>query len=251
GSELRYRIPHHREVSRGGWQGPQPAHPLAVGAWRAPSANTNYFAVESQIDRMAAAAGADPVSYRLEHLADDRAVRTLRTAAERFGEAIGPAPTSRGIGVAVTLEVGTWVAAIAQVDVDRESGTVRVERVVCAQDMGEVINPRGAVLQAEGGLIMGLGYVLAEEVRFEGGAIVDENFGSYRLPRFSWVPEIEVALVDNPGLAPQGGGEPSITTMGAVVANAVYDATGARVYHLPMTPARVKRALAEISKPSS
>ena len=243
GAELRYRIPHHREVSRGGWQGSQPGHPLGVGAWRAPSANTNYFAAESQIDRMAAAAGVDPVTYRLDHLADDRAVRTLRTAAERFGEELTAAPSGRGIGVAVTLEVGTWVATIARVAVDRETGAVQVERIVCAQDMGEVINPRGAVLQAEGGLTMGLGYVLAEEVRFEGGAVVDENFGSYRLPRFSWVPEIDVVLVDNPGLAPQGGGEPSITTMGAVVANAVFDATGARVYHLPMTPARVRRAL--------
>ena len=243
GSELRYRIPHHREVSRGGWQGPQPGHPLAVGAWRAPSANTNYFAVESQIDMMAAAAAVDPVTYRLDHLADDRAVRTLRAAVERFGGELEPAPSGRGIGVAVALEVGTWVAAIARVDVDRESGAVTVERIVCAQDMGEVINPRGAVLQAEGGLTMGLGYVLAEEVRFEGGAVVDENFGSYRLPRFSWVPEIDVVLVDNPELAPQGGGEPSITTMGAVVANAIHDATGARVRHLPMTQARVRRAL--------
>ncbi|MEJ2503051.1 MAG: molybdopterin-dependent oxidoreductase, partial [Gemmatimonadota bacterium] len=221
-----------------------PGHPLAVGAWRAPSANTNYFAVETHIDPMAAAAGIDPVSYRLEHLADERARRVLQTAADRFGGDFVAAPSGRGHGVAVALEVGTWVAAIAEVDVDEERGTVRVARIVCAQDMGEVINPRGAVLQSEGALTMGLGYALGEEIRFEGGAVLDENFGSYQIPRFSWVPEIEVVLVDNPDLSPQGGGEPAITVMGAVLANAVHDACGARVYDLPMTPTRVKNALA-------
>jgi nicotinate dehydrogenase subunit B len=244
GSEPQYRLPHHRVTARGGWMGPQPGHPLAVGAWRAPSANTNYFAIESHIDMMAAAAGVDPVTYRLDHLADERARGVLRAAADRFGGDFVPAPSGRGHGVAVALEVGTWVAAIAQVDVDEERGTVRVERIVCAQDMGEIINPRGAILQSEGALTMGLGYVLGEEVRFEGGAVLDENFGSYQIPRFSWVPEIEVVLVENPDLSPQGGGEPAITVMGAVVANAVHDACGARVYDLPMTPARVKDALA-------
>jgi isoquinoline 1-oxidoreductase len=192
---------------------------------------------------MAAAAGVDPVTYRLDHLADERARRVLRAAADRFGGDFVRAPSGRGHGVAVALEVGTWVAAIAAVDVDEERGAVRVQRIVCAQDMGEVINPRGAVLQSEGALTMGLGYVLGEEIRFEGGAVLDENFGSYQLPRFSWIPEIEVVLVENPALSPQGGGEPAITVMGALVANAVHDACGVRVYDLPMTAARVKRAI--------
>lgn len=243
GAAPQYRIPHHRVTSRGSWQGRQPGQPLAVGAWRAPAANTNYFAVESQIDVMSAAARVDPVTYRLDHLADERAVRVLRAAAEQFGGDFVPAPSGRGHGVAVALEVGTWVAAIAQVRVDRDRGTVRVERIVCAQDMGEVINPRGAVLQVEGCLTMGLGYALAEEIRFEGAAVLDENFGSYQLPRFSWVPELDVVLVDNPDLSPQGGGEPAITIMGAVVANAIHDACGARLHDLPMTPARVRSAL--------
>jgi CO/xanthine dehydrogenase Mo-binding subunit len=101
-------------------------------------------------------------------------------------------------------------------------------------------------MQIEGCVTMGLGYVLAEELRFEGGRILDTNFDSYELPRFSWVPRIEAVLVANDELDPQGGGEPAIVPMGAVIANAVFDATGARLYRLPMTPARVREALAAV-----
>jgi len=90
---------------------------------------------------------------------------------------------------------------------------------------------------------MGLGYALSEEVRFEGGKILDANFDTYHLPRFSWVPRIETVIVPNDGLPPKGGGEPAIINMGAVIANAVYDATGARLRRQPMTPERVLAAL--------
>ena len=126
---------------------------------------------------------------------------------------------------------------------DRASGAVRVERVVCAQDMGIVVNPDGATMQVEGCITMGLGYVLTEELRFRGGQILDDNFDTYEIPRFSWLPKIETVLVKNDALAPQGGGEPAIVPMGAAIANAVFDATGARLFRLPMTPARVKAAL--------
>ena len=90
---------------------------------------------------------------------------------------------------------------------------------------------------------MGLGYCLTEEIRFKGGRILDGNFDTYQIPRFSWLPKVEAVLVDNPEMPPQGCGEPSITTMGGVIANAVYDATGVRMSTLPMTPARIKEAL--------
>ena len=99
-------------------------------------------------------------------------------------------------------------------------------------------------MQMEGCIMMGLGYALTEEVRFEGGRILDTNFDTYALPRFSWMPRIETAFVANDGLAPKGGGEPAIINMGAVVANAVFDATGVRVFRLPMTPERVLAAIA-------
>ena len=120
---------------------------------------------------------------------------------------------------------------------------MRVERVVCAQDMGVVVNPDGATMQVEGCITMGLGYVLTEELQFRGGQVLDDNFDTYEIPRFSWLPKIETVLVKNDALAPQGGGEPAIVPMGAAIANAVFDATGTRLFRLPMTPARVKAAL--------
>jgi isoquinoline 1-oxidoreductase len=132
---------------------------------------------------------------------------------------------------------------VAEVSVDRETGVVTVERVVCAQDMGIVVNPVGATMQMEGCIAMGLGYALSEELRFEGGRMLDENFDTYELPRFSWLPRIETVLVKNDDLAPQGGGEPAIIPMGAVLANAVFDATGERITRLPMSTERLRAAL--------
>lgn len=218
-------------------------HPFAVGPWRAPGANMNVFAIESQMDLLAAAARADPVEFRLRHLTDPRMRRTLQAAAQAFGWKAAPVPSGRGLGVACSIDAGTCVATIADVAVERATGKVKVRRLVCAQDMGIVVNPTGAKMQVEGGLVMGLGYALAEELRFRGGEILDRNFDSYRLPRFSDAPRIEAVLVPNDALAPQGGGEPSITTAGAALANAVADAVGVRIYRLPMTPQRVREAL--------
>jgi CO/xanthine dehydrogenase Mo-binding subunit len=109
--------------------------------------------------------------------------------------------------------------------------------------MGLVINPEGAKIQVEGCATMGLGYALTEEVHFKGGKVLDNNFDTYELPRFSWVPKIETVLIDASDSPPQGGGEPAIIVMGAVVANAIYDATGARLFQLPMTPERVLAAM--------
>ncbi len=107
-----------------------------------------------------------------------------------------------------------------------------------------MVNPDGARMQMEGCIAMGLGYVFGEEIRFSGGEILDSNFGTYSVARFSWMPQrIDTAFVANSGLPPKGGGEPAIINMGAVVANAIFDATGVRIYRLPMTPERV---LAEI-----
>lgn len=220
-------------------------HPFAIGAWRAPGANMNVFAVESQIDLMASAAGLDPLAFRLKNLTDARMRRVLQAAADAFGYQPAVAPSGRGIGLACSIDAGTCVATLAELRVDPASGKIKVLRMACAQDMGLVVNPLGARMQMEGGLTMGLGYTLSEELRFRGGDILDRNFDSYQIPRFSWVPRITTLLVRNDELAPQGGGEPAITTTGAVIANAVFDATGARLYQLPMTPARVLRAIAE------
>ena len=218
-------------------------HPFGVGAWRGPGSNTNVFAMESQTDIMAHAAGMDPVSFRLKNLSDQRMIRVLKAAVEKFGQPFAKAPSGKGYGIACTNYLNTYVATIAQVFVDKRSGHVQVEKMVCAQDMGEIINPLGATLQIEGGLTMGLGYALSEEVFFKGGKILTENFSDYEFTRFSWAPKIETVLINNPDLPPQGCGEPAITTTGAVMANAIYDAAGIRLYTLPMTPERIVTAL--------
>ncbi len=225
---------------------PQQLHPFEVGPWRAPGANMNVFAIESQMDRMASAAGSDPLEFRLRHLSDARMRAVLQAAAAAFGWKAAAAPSGRGCGIACSTDAGSYVAACAEVAVDKATGTVRVVRVVCAEDLGIVVNPEGARMQIEGGVTMGLGYTLSEELHFRGGDILDRNFGSYHLPRFSAVPRIEAVLVRNDGLAPQGGGEPPITIVGAVIANAVFDATGSRQLRLPMTPERVLAGLAAL-----
>jgi nicotinate dehydrogenase subunit B len=251
GSELFYDVPNVRRRVFGSWWGGESGpHRFGVGPWRGPGANMNVFARESHVDVMAAAARIDPVDFRLRNIQDQRMRRVLQEAARKFGWTAAPGPSGRGWGVACGVDAGSYTVLMAEVRVDRGKGTVKVERVVCAQDMGLVVNPDGATMQVEGCVTMGLGYVLSEELRFRGGEILDENFDTYEIPRFSWLPRIETVLVQNDDLAPQGGGEPAIVPMGAVIANAVFDATGARVVRLPITPARLRAALEQRVPPT-
>lgn len=244
GSEQFYSVPNHRtRVRVTDLRGPPGAHPFLTGAWRGPGNSANTFARESQIDVMAAAAGLDPLEFRLRNLSDARMARVLRTAADAFGWRPAAAPSGRGYGLACAIDAGTYVATMAEVGVGAD-GAVSVKRVLCVQDMGVVMNPTGARLQMEGGTMMGLGYALSEEVSFQGGRVLDENFDTYKIPGFSWMPKIETLFVENNQLAPQGGGEPSVIVMGAVIANAVFDAVGARMLELPMTADRIKAARA-------
>jgi isoquinoline 1-oxidoreductase len=240
-----YDIPNLRTVSSGGWQGDNPPglHPLEVGAWRAPSVNTNTFARESHMDLLAAKAGADPLEFRLTHLADARMRRVLEAAAKQFGWKAGKRSGGRGFGVACGMYSGAYSATMAEVAVDMTTGHVQVKRLVSALDVGMTLNPDGMRQQMEGSITMGLGYALSEEVRFKDGAVLDRNFDTYSIPRFSWLPKIETVLVDDPANPPLGGGEPPIITLGAVLANAIYDAAGVRLLQLPMTPERVLSAL--------
>lgn len=225
------------------------SHPFATGPWRAPGNNANTFTRESHMDALAAAAGRDPVEFRLAHLGSGRMRKVLEQAAASFGWQPAKPPSGRGFGLACGEDAGAYVVTIAQVEVDRRTGAIKVKRMLCAQDMGQVINPEGARMQMESGMMMGMGYSLAEELRFRQGQILDLNFNGYKIPRFSWMPRLETVLVENNGLTPQGGGEPPIITTGAALANAVFDAIGVRPTRLPMTPERVKDLLAQASPP--
>lgn len=239
GSETVYDVPHQRTTSYSA----RNVHPFGTGAWRAPGNNTNTFARESQVDIMAAKAGIDPLEFRLKNLKDERMTGVLKAVADLFGWTPAKSPSGRGYGIACGFDAGSYVAHMAEVKVDVQTGQIRVVRVACAQDMGYCVNPEGAKIQMEGCITMGLGYTLTEEVNFKGGNVKTANFGTYKLPLFSWLPAINTMILDKKEPM-QGGGEPAIICMGGLIANAVYDATGARVYHLPMTPQRVLDALA-------
>jgi isoquinoline 1-oxidoreductase len=244
GSQQIYDIPHHSTVAyNASWVGAPGSHPFATGPWRAPGNNTNSFARESQIDMMASKSGIDPVEFRLLNLSDEKMKRVLQAAAEKFSWKPMKAPSNRGYGVACGIDAGTYVATIAEIEVDKSTGRVKAKRIVCAQDMGLVINPEGATLQIEGCITMGLGYALKEHIRFKGGEILETNFDTYEIPRFSWLPKIETVIIDDKNADPQGGGEPAIIVMGAVVGNAIYDAIGVRLSQMPMTPERIRESL--------
>ncbi|WP_372947094.1 xanthine dehydrogenase family protein molybdopterin-binding subunit [Mariniphaga sp.] len=238
GSDTIYDVPHQKTTS----YSKNGVHPFGTGAWRAPANNTNTFARESQIDMMAAKAGIDPIEFRLKNLKDPRMIAVLEALKEKTNWKPDKSPGGHGFGIACGFDAGTYVAHMAEVKVDKSTGKVQVIRVVCAQEMGYCVNPQGATIQMEGCINMGLGYALTEDIEFTGGDVKTTNFGTYEIPKFSWIPKIETVILDR-NEPPQGGGEPAIICMGAVIANAIFDATGARLYQMPMTPERVLEAL--------
>ena len=245
GAEQYYDVPHNLirtyGSAMGGMMGGSPApHPFPTGTWRAPGANINIFAKESQIDIMAAKCKMDPLEFRLKNTSDPRMRRVLEEAAKRFGYTPAAGPSGRGIGFGCGIDAGTYVAEIAEIEL--QNGAIRVKKIVAAQDMGICINPKGALMQMEGCIMMSLGYTLSEDISFKGGKIFTSNFHNYKVPRFSGLPEIDAFIVKNDDLDPQGGGEPAIVAVGAAVANALYDLAGIRVFQMPLTPERIKAA---------
>jgi nicotinate dehydrogenase subunit B len=240
-AEQFYNVPNNLMNSYGSWMmDTSGAHPFPTGAWRAPGANINVFARESQIDIMASKLKIDPLEFRLKNTSDARMRRVLEEAAKRFGYKGAASPSGRGYGIACAIDAGSYLADIAEVRVD--NGKVRVKRIVAAQDMGISVNPEGSVMQMEGCIMMGLGYTLSEDISFKGGRLFTTNFHNYEIPKFSWLPEIDAFLVKNDEVAPQGGGEPAICPVGGAVANAIFDAIGVRVFQMPMTPERINNA---------
>jgi len=222
--------------------GPE-VHPFATGPWRAPGNSNNTFAREMQVCLMAAKAGMDPLDFRLKNLKDEKMIAVLKAAADKFGYVPGKAPSGRGIGIACGSDVDTWVSVIAEIKVDKETGHIQVVRASCGQDMGMCVNPLGTLLQIEGCITMGMGYALTEEVKFEGTKMLTKNYDTYEIPRFSWVPKIDAVILDRMDQPPHGGGEPAIICMGGVIASGIFDATGAILYQMPMTPDRVLEAI--------
>jgi nicotinate dehydrogenase subunit B len=246
GSEIIYDVPNLKITDHGDKENSVSVHPFDTGPWRAPNNNTNTFAREVQIDIMAAAAGIDPLEFRFKNLRDEKMIAVLKSCAELFEYKPGKGKGGRGSGIAIGTDVGTLVAQMIEIEVDKKTGKIKVLRVSCVQDMGLCVNPLGATMQMEGCITMGLGYTLTEELNYEGGNIISRNFDSYEIPRFSWVPKIDTLILDRKDKAPQGGGEPAIITVGAAVGNAIFNATGARLYRMPFTPERVLEAIKKV-----
>jgi isoquinoline 1-oxidoreductase len=212
---------------------------LPQASYRALAATANNFARESHIDELAHRVGADPVEYRLRHLADDRLATVLRAVVDQAG---WPAPSPEvgpkfrgGRGVAVGLEKGGRVATFAEVRVP-EDGRLEVVRVVTGFEAGAIVHPSNLRSQVEGGTIMALGGALFESVHFENGRLLNPRLSQYRVPRFRDVPAIEVLLIDRPDLPSQGGGETPLIALAPAIANAIFDATGRRLRSLPLVP---------------
>ncbi len=233
-----YQLANHRVRSFGS------DSPLRQGAWRGLAGSANTFAIEVHMDDVASQLGEDPVEFRLRHLGNDpRLANTVRAVAEKYGWQPKRAPTGRGVGFACAIDVGSRVAEIVEVEIDRDTGVVRVLRVVVAHESGLVINPDGIESQIEGAIIMGLGPALWEAVRYERGRILTDGYSEYPIPTMRDAPEINIVLVPNVTHPPQGAGEPAIFPIAAAVANAIFDATGKRLRELPLSPDRVLAAL--------
>ena len=246
GSDTIYDVPHSRTTVYEQGENNARVHVFTTGPWRAPGNNTNTWARELQITLMASKAGMDPLEFRLKNLKDEKMIAVLKAAADKFGYKPAKGPSGRGFGIACGTDVDTWVAHIAEVEVDKDTGHVQVIRVACAQNMGLCVNPQGSAIQMEGCITMGMGYALTEEVQFVGGKILNQNYDTYQIPRFSWVPKIDTVILDRKDEPPHGGGEPAIICMGGVIASGIFDATGAILYQMPMTPARVLEALKKV-----
>lgn len=218
--------------------------PLRVSALRALGATANIFAIESFMDELAAAAGADPVEFRLRHLKDARARAVLEAVAAKAGwkkGEKGDGARGRGVGFARYKNGAAYVAAIVEVEIGNEIG---VKRAWVAIDAGLVINPDGLINQTEGGLIQTVSWVLKEAIQFDRERVLTQTWLDYPILNFEEVPQVEVAVINRPDLPPLGAGEGTQGPTAAAVANAVFNAIGARLRDLPFTRDKVISALA-------
>ncbi len=222
--------------------------PLRPSNLRAPGKIANAFAVESFTDELAAAARRDAVEFRLAGLTDPRGIEVVKRAAALIGwrsrPSPGPGGPGRGFAYVHYKNNETYVAMAMEAEVDRASGAIRVRRVACAHDCGLVVNPDALRMQIEGSILQTLSRALYEEVAFDRSRVTNVDWTSYRILGFPEVPSIAIDLVVRPQEPPLGGGEAASTPVAAALANAVYDACGARLRTVPFTPERVREAMA-------
>ncbi len=225
-----YRVANTRILSAGS------DSPLRQGAYRCLAATGNNFARESFIDELSAAAGIDPLAFRLAHLNNERIRTVLEEAARQFNwsERIKKVTPELGVGLACGTEKNSVVAACVEVAVDRKRGEIKVREVCEAFECGPVVNPDNLTSQVQGCIMMGLGGALTEEMQFQNRRILNASFAGYEVPRFKDVPKIGVHLVNKTDIPSAGGGETPIIAVAPAVANAVFAATGVRIRSMPI-----------------
>jgi isoquinoline 1-oxidoreductase len=210
--------------------------PLRQGSYRTLAATANNFARECAMDELAAAAGADPLDFRLAHLDNPRLRAVLEEAAKRFRwrERVKNKQRNIGVGLACGTEKGSVVAACAEIAIDPQAGRIAVRQVTEVFECGAILNPDNLLAQVQGCILMGLGPALREGMRFEKGEMLNPRFRSYLVPRFSDVPELDIHLLNRPDLPSAGGGETPIIAIAPAIANAVFHATGTRIREMPI-----------------
>jgi nicotinate dehydrogenase subunit B len=231
-------------VQKGDW-------PLRTSNLRAPGDLARVFASESFVDEIASSQGVDPVQFRLKYLRSDKRISEVLIATVKsagWTDRPSPAPVSSGTkvagrGVAAANRANTMTAAVAEIELDKSTGEVKVRKITLAHDCGLIVNPDGLKNQIEGNIIQGVSRALLEEVQFDSSGQKNLDWGSYPVIRFDQVPDIEIVLINRPEMQPLGGGEPSIVPVTAAIGNAIFDATGVRLRRTPFTPQRVLAAL--------
>jgi isoquinoline 1-oxidoreductase len=210
--------------------------PLRQSSYRALAATANNFARECFMDELAAAAGVDPLEFRLAHLENARLRAVLEEAAKQFNwrERVKEKQPDVGVGLACGTEKGSYVAACVEIAIDRAKNSISVRRVCEVFECGAILNPDNLTAQVQGCILMGLGPALREEMLFENGKIQNPKFKQYLVTRFSDLPEIDIHLLNRPDLASAGGGETPIIAIAPAIANGVFHATGTRIRQMPI-----------------
>lgn len=224
-----------------------PEMPLRISALRSLGAYHNVFSIESFMDELADAAGADPVEFRLKHLDDPRGRDVIEKTAQGFGWQKGKkAPQGRGYGFAFARykNLAAYCAVASEMEVNQETGRPRLVRAVAAVDSGQVVNPDGLINQIEGAILQSMSWTLYERVTFADTRITSVDWQTYPILRFNSVPDsIEVHVINRPGQPFLGSGETGQGPAAASIANAIANATGKRLRKLPLTRKRIKDAI--------
>lgn len=248
----KYEIPNYHSVAELVAPFWPSGSPLRTAHMRDPEGPGVTFIIESFIDELAAAAGQDAVAFRLKHLKDPRHLETVQAAAHAVSWETRPSGkhTARnaqgelvGRGVAFATRAATIVATVAEVAVNPATGKVRVTRVAVAHDCGFIVNPTALKGTIEANVVQSTSRALYEEVRFNDHTVTSHDWKTYPVIKMREIPEITVVMINRPAIAPAGAGEPASRTTTAAIANAVFDATGARVRTAPLTPRNVLAAM--------